>query len=86
MAAPKVRVLSPGSKSILASPKVKADLERRIKAIQDACESESSWGGYFTAVTVDSERATAKIWSLSSNLGENHNRHQRMIRNLDAGA
>lgn len=86
MAAPKVKILSPGSTSILAGREVRADLERRIKAIQDACEGESSWGGYFTAVTADSERATAKIWSLSSNLGENHNRHQRMIRNLDAGA
>jgi hypothetical protein len=86
MAAPKVKLISSGARKILASAEVKADLLRRIEAIEQACTAESSWGGYYSAVTTDGERSSAKVWSISSNLSESHDRHQRMIRNLDVGA
>jgi hypothetical protein len=84
----KMRVkINPGpTRTLLTSSELKADFQRRGEAIKQACDGESSWGGYYTATTTEGDRVSTKVWSVSSNLGENHNRHQRMIRNLDAGA
>lgn len=82
----RLRLNAGRAEDLLTGPEVKADLERRIQAIEQACKAESSWGGYFSAVTMSGDRWGARVWSISSNLPDSHNRHQRLIRNLDAGA
>lgn len=73
-------------KALLTSDEVRDDLERRGEAVKQVCTAESSWGGYFTATSVAGDRYTSRVWSISSNLRDQHNRHQRMVRNLDAGS
>lgn len=68
---------------LMAGPEAEAMLEQRARAIADACNSDSSWGGYFYAVTKDGVRARARIWSADDRNDEA--RDQRLIRNLDAG-
>ncbi len=54
------------------------------EAIAEACNSDSSWGGYFSAATTDGDRARARVWSADNRNDEA--RDQRLVRNLDAGA
>lgn len=68
---------------LMAGPEAEAMLEQRARAIADACNSDSSWGGYFYAVTRGKVRARARIWSADDRNDEP--RDQRLIRNLDAG-
>jgi hypothetical protein len=82
----RLRLNAGRAEDLLSGPEVKANLENRIKAMERACKAESSWGGYFSAVTLSGDRYVARLWSISSNLPGAHNRHQRMIRNLNAGA
>lgn len=82
----RLRLNAGRAEDLLSGPEVKADLERRAEAIERACKAESSWGGYFSAVTLSGDRYVARVWSISSNLPDSHNRHQRLVRNLDAGS
>lgn len=86
MPRPRVDLNTSGAASILQDAALIADLRRRGEAIRDACASESSWDGYRTATAVEGDRVVTRVWSISSNLPRAHERHQRMIRNLDAGS
>jgi hypothetical protein len=59
----------------------------RAEAIADACNSESSWGGYASAASNQSRiRARAHVWSYASQDGTGTTeRANRMVRNLDSG-
>lgn len=68
-----------GFRDLMRDP---ALVEGRGERIADACNADSSWGGYYSAVSVSDIRARARVWSIGGN-GEA--RKQRLIRNLDAG-
>lgn len=58
----------------------------RAAAVADACNAQSSWGGYASTTESDEVRARARVWSYASqDGGGNTERANRMIRNLDAG-
>jgi hypothetical protein len=64
-------------------PKVVADTARRTKAIADACNSQSSWGGYRSEVEVYDDGPHGRVWSIDE--ASDEARAQRLVRNLDAG-
>lgn len=66
----------------MAGAPAQALLDQMGKAVADACNAESSWGGYHYAVHVDERRARVHIWSADRRNDEA--RDQRLIRNLDA--
>lgn len=70
---------------LLTGPEITAELERRAQAIADAANSESSWGGYYSAVTNDGNRARARVWNIKSGASDDESRNGRMLRNLDSG-
>lgn len=71
-----------GLKAIDRSPQALALLEEKAKAIADACNQQSSWGGYAYAARIEPERARARVWSYDNRNDEA--RDHRMIKNLDA--
>jgi hypothetical protein len=64
-------------------PKVVADTARRTKAISDACNMQSSWGGYDWETEVWPDGPVGRVWSFDE--ASDEARAQRLIRNLDAG-
>ena len=50
---------------ILHSPGVMAEIERRTKAVEEACNNESSWGGYASEVDEYGSRVRGRVWSYS---------------------
>lgn len=70
---------------IRTEEKVLADLRARAERIKDACNAQSSWGGYYSAATVRGDRVRARVWSIGPKAREDNARNQRLIRNLDAG-
>ena len=70
---------------IRTEEKVLADLRERAKKIADACNMQSTWGGYYSAAVVRGDRARARVWSIGPKAAEDNARNQRLIRNLDAG-
>ena len=56
-----------------------ADLEARAAAVADACNRDSSWGGYYSGAGSD---GTVRVWSADARSDEA--RDQRLLRNLDA--
>jgi len=57
------------------------DLEQRAQAIADACNADSTWGGYHAAAGSDGK--SAQVWSADARNDEA--RDQRLIRFLDHG-
>lgn len=61
-----------------------AELGTRAAAIAEACNAESSWGGYFSEVDLgDPDHPVARVWSADAR--DDEARDQRILRNLDAG-
>ena len=63
-------------------PKAVADLARRVGAVEDACNSQSSWGGYRSEVEEWPDGPVGRVWSIDE--ASDEARQQRLIRNLDA--
>lgn len=69
-------------------PETVEEVERRTKAIADACNAESSWddpkvgGGYFHHAQANP--TLGRVWSGDKQRDES--RKNRLIRNLDAGS
>ena len=81
----KVKFKNGAIRKLMADPAVVADLERRAKAVADACNVQSSWGGYHSAVSTEGNRPRARVWSVGPKADEDNARNQRMLRNMDAG-
>jgi hypothetical protein len=64
-------------------PAAVQDVARRTKAIENACNSQSSWGGYASEVEVTPDGPFGRVWSYDE--ASDEARAQRLIRNLDAG-
>lgn len=71
-----------GLRAIDRSPQALALVEAKVKAIADACNAESSWGGYAFAAAIHPDRVRGTVWSYDNRVDEA--RDNRMIRNLDA--
>lgn len=75
-----------GYKALMLSPGAWADVGQRAQSIADACNAQSSWGGYRSGVEKGNKRrASANVWSISKNADIDNARNNRMIRALDAG-
>jgi hypothetical protein len=70
---------------LLSDPRVREDLNRRAQAIADACNAESSWGGYRWAPEELNKRPSANVWSYSAHARADNARSNRLLRALDAG-
>lgn len=68
--------------SLPTSREVRADRERRAQAIVDACNAQSSWGGYVVRNDADS----SSIFTIEREADVDNARNNRILRNLDAGA
>lgn len=76
----KVKVNRAGVQALMKSDGALAKVKELGQATADACNSESSWGGYFTSASVDGDRARATVWSADNRNDEA--RDQRLVRNL----
>jgi hypothetical protein len=73
-----------GIREIMSGPEARELVKSLADADRDACNEESSWGGYASTEDSDDVRARARVWSFDNRNDEA--RDNRMIRNLDAGA
>lgn len=55
----------------------------RVAAIAEACNADSSWGGYDSDAEVTEQGAMGIVWSIGEN--DDEARENRMVRNLGAG-
>jgi hypothetical protein len=72
-----------GIREVMASDNAKALVGNMADDVAAACNSDSSWGGYYAGDASSSVRARATVWSIGGNGEERKN---RLLRNLDAGA
>lgn len=79
----KIKLNRAGVEALLTSDEMKADLARRAKAIEVACNNDSTWGGYASSASNGGKRARAKVWSYGAH--DDESRQQRLVKNLDAG-
>lgn len=70
---------------ILKGPQVKAEVEKRTTAIREACNADSSWGGYYSHVYDEYSRPLGRIWTIGRYDSEGTDRALRMLKKLDAG-
>lgn len=69
---------------IHSDPKTVADVTRRVKAVADASNAQSSWGGYHYAVnTTDYKRPVGRVWSIGRSETPGSDRALRLLRNFD---
>lgn len=82
----RVKINHNGISELMRGPKAEALIENKTRAVVDACNAQSSWGGYGSATEDDGTRARGRVWSYArqDRKGQTE-RVQRMIRNLDAG-
>jgi hypothetical protein len=64
------------------TPAVVADTARRTRSVEEACNAQSSWGGYASEVDVYADGPVGRVWSIDEAADEA--RAQRLLRNLDA--
>lgn len=57
-------------------------ISAKVDAIRDACNDQSSWGGYASGAAVHPDRVRGTIWSYDDRVDET--RDNRLLRNLDA--
>ena len=70
---------------LLSNPKMKAEIAKRTEAISDACNSDSSWGGYNFEVDTEGDRPVGRVWSIGKSDRPGGDRALRLIQNLDRG-
>lgn len=85
MAAGKARINinHKGARQVLTAPGVKAFLLAKAARVADACNAESSWGGYDYADASGVTRARAVVYSTGRN--DSEARTNRLSRNLHGG-
>ena len=70
---------------IMTSPMLLADVRRRTKAVADACNAESSWGGYYWQSRMTPTRVVGTVWSIGRSDRPGGDRALRMVRKIDSG-
>lgn len=66
------------------SEKALGIIQEKVDAIRDACNEQSSWGGYASSAAIHPDRVRGTVWVADDRVDET--RDQRLLRNLDAGA
>lgn len=79
----KVVIVNEAFERLVKDPKLVEDIARRTKAIEDACNTQSEWGGYASSVSTEGKRVHGRVYSYGSH--DDEARQNRMVRNLDAG-
>lgn len=82
MAKSKVRyeIHDPAIVELMTSQKAQDLVNEKARALADACNAQSSWGGYDWEPGESSIRARARVWSINSSEA----REQRLLRNLNS--
>lgn len=83
MARTRIVIHDKAVQQLVHSEAAQADLMRRAERIAQACNDESSWGGYETSGELDGEGPEARVYSIDQQ--SSSERANRIIRNLDAG-
>ena len=88
MARVRVKINRDAIRELMASEPMQNIVTEKAEAVADACNAQSSWGGYAFAPQkegADDVRARARVWSYArqDRRGQTE-RVKRMIRNLDA--
>ena len=58
-------------------------IEEKVAAIAEACNADSSWGGYDSAAEVTAIGAMGVVWSIGDH--DDEHRRNRLVMNLGAG-
>ena len=72
-------------RQLLDDPAVVADTQRRAEAIAQACNSQSTWGGYVARPDDDADRARSVVLNVDPDASPDEARNLRMLSNMDAG-
>ena len=73
-------------RKMLTSPEARADIQRRAEAVAQACNSQSSWGGYEASQQPGRNRARSIVWTIEGEAVADNARNNRIVRNLGAGS
>lgn len=71
--------------ALMRHPAVVNDLARRAKAVAEACNAQSKWGGYEWDVDTSGSRPRARVFNIKHDASDDEARNNRMIRSLDFG-
>lgn len=74
------KIHDPAIVAIMTSPEAHALIDGKAKALADACNAGSTWGGYDWEPGESSIRARARVWSIK----RSEAREQRLLRNLSS--
>lgn len=85
MARVRVRLNHAGIRAAMGTPKLREEIANRAEAIAEACNAQSSWGGYESGEETQNWRASANVWTIDDRGAQDNARAQRMLRNVDAG-
>lgn len=69
-------------RDVMSGGAARALIDGRAAAVADACNNQSSWGGYAWADASTGVRANAKVWSYGRN--DSITRKNRLIANIGA--
>ena len=81
----KVEVQRGAIERLLNSPGVLGRTQESTQSIADACNAQSSWGGYKYELDTDYKAPVGRVWSYGRSDHPGTDRAMRMVRNLDAG-
>lgn len=81
----RVRLSESGIREAMGAAKLRQEIETRAAAIRDACNAQSSWGGYKSGPESENWRASANVWTIDAGGTQTEARANRMLRNVDAG-
>ena len=90
MARPRVRINSAGARALLGSAAVQGDLDSRAAAIASAACSRASPDDmdnppYMSAGAPAAGRARARAFASSTHGARDNNKHNTLLKSLDAG-
>lgn len=78
----RIELNSAAAGRLLRGPEVVEGLERRASAITDACNEQSSWGGYKYEVDTDGPVPVARVWTIGKSDRPGGDRALRMVQNM----
>ena len=84
MARPRVRLHSRGVLDVLNSPGVRADIERRTRAIAHAADAMQNAKGYVGDV-IDTDRPHGAVRAATVHARRSNAKHNTLLKALDAG-
>lgn len=80
MARIRYKIHDPAIVQLMTSPEAHALVNEKAQALADACNAESTWGGYDWEPGESAIRARARVWSIK----RSEAREQRLLRNLSS--